>query len=187
MEDPNMINISIGQLIIAFLSILVSIAALIIAILSYIKVDEINKRQISRDEDNYLLSMIVVPYNLLETDLMLLAQGTIDLSFNKIDMDKDTLLSLCKTKSYARVHDNEKLYRFLNGIIIGEEKNANIGKLIDDYFAARNLIIKIGGDISKEGKRIREIFMPLIHKYRNYTIKEIKRLNNGRQSKKNSA
>lgn len=176
MEDSIMINVSIWQLIIAILSMLVSITALIFAILSYTKVVEINKRQISRDEDNYLLSMIVVPYNLLETDLMLLAQGTIDPSFNKIDMDKDTLLSLCKTKSYARVHDNKALYDFLNGIIIGDEKEADIGKLIDDYFNARDLVIKTDGDVSEEGKRIREIFMPLIHKYRNYTIVMIKNL-----------
>ena len=156
---------------------IVAIVALVFSALSYFKVVEINKRQTSRDDYNYLLSMIVIPYNLLEADLMLLAQGTIDLTFNKDKMDKDTLLALCEAKSYARVHENEALYDFLNRIIVGDESDCDIGKIIDDYFSSRGTITSGNcADIPTEGKKLRDRYKNIIQKNRNNTIDKIKKL-----------
>lgn len=163
------------QIVIAALSLLIAIVSLIFSILSYIAVKTINGQQIRREEYNYLLSKIVIPYNLLETDMMLLAQGTFDKEFTKDKIDKEALLFISEAKNYALINNNTKLFDYLDGLITGKSEE-DIGGLIDNYFLERDKVIKNKSSLKRLGPGLRDKYLEMARNYRDGTIEEICKL-----------
>lgn len=135
-----------AQFITPFISIALALGAIAVAIPTLIytikavkTTEKINKQQVKREEDNYLLFSIVSPYNAIETDIMLIAQGTYDRSFNKDDFDKQVLLDISKAKSYALMARNAALFDYLDGLVTGKATE-QMGPLIEEYFTEREKI-----------------------------------------------
>ena len=141
MTIPVFCNLDIPQLVIASVSLVAAIATLIFTILAFCVAKQIGRRQLRREEYSYLLFAIVYPCNTIETDSMLLVQGTIDEEIKKEKFDKEVLLAISKAKSYALMIKNYDLFNYLDGLLTGasEEK---MGQLIEDYFKKRNVIVK---------------------------------------------
>lgn len=173
------INVDVTQMVVAIASSIVAASSFAIAIASLVKMEEINYRQIKREENTYLLSVIIKPYCLLETDAMLLSQGVVDTNFQKDIIDREVLLAINYGKGYAlTMHNNDNLFNYLDGLITGKSEE-DIGALIDRYFEVRNEKVKIGPNdqpsINKvDGEIIRDEFLGTIRKYRNGAINKIK-------------
>lgn len=156
----------------SILMFLIAIASLAVSILSLITVMKINKQQIRREEIQFLLQKIVKTYNLIETDIMLLAQGTFDEMFTRDSLDKEALNAISETKSYAIITKNDLLFSYLDGIITGCAKE-NMGRLINEYFHQRGKIDK--KNIALFGKQIRDDYLSRVRDLRDRTIDKITR------------
>lgn len=179
MEPLVLLNVD-ASLIVACVSLAATIATLVFTILAFIVAKRIGRRQLRRDEYSYLLFSIVVPCNAIETDIMLLNQGTFDDKFEKNAFDKEVLLAICTAKSFAKMIKNDNLFDYLDGLLTGETKE-QLGQLIEDYFKARGVIekkmkLKTPASITaikKEGERLYELFFERTRIMRDDTIEAI--------------
>lgn len=169
-------------------SLVVAIATLIVAIITVIVAKKIDRQQVSREVNKYLLSSIVASYNLLEADAMLLAQGTLDDKISKDEIDKEALFSISKAKSYSLMIDNMGLFDYLDSLITGKT-DENLGQFIDDYFTERNNICSLVKKsrlknpqkledfiINNGGEKIRDDFLARARILRTNTIEKINSL-----------
>ena len=181
------INLACLEFKIAVLSLIVATLTLIITVIGVCIAKSIANHQVKREEYNYLLFSIVTPFNAIETDIMLLAQGSYDCKLSKDGFDKETLLALSKAKSYAIMTKNKKLFNHIDKIFGGTEE-AGLGQLIEDYFKVRETITlptsssKRNIDFIRSktiriyGSQLKESFLTRVRKSRDTTIDAIKKM-----------
>lgn len=179
METDQVTNIV--MIILEVVSILLAIASLVIAILSFVVVKKINKQQVLREQYQYLMDKVVFPYNLIEADIMLLAEGIYDVYFSKEQLDKQTLLSLSQAKSFAKFIRNESLFDYIDCLISGNKLKTGgyaeeMGKLIEDYFKSRPTKALVESELITIGKSIRDRFLKKTRRLRDNTISRIKKI-----------
>ena len=170
-------GVAIASLVVASITLLATIVAACLA-------GVIARNQTKKEERNYLLFSFATPYNVIETDILLLMQGTYDTSLIKDELDKEALMAISKAKSYSIMKSNKELFDYMDRILNGKE-TPNLGKLIDDYFIERNKITLPKSstkklplfidsiDVSKDGVDLNQI-LQRTRIERDETIKNIK-------------
>ncbi len=111
-------------------AIISAVAAIWSAVLAFL----IHKRQLNNEYNKYILQDFLIPFSMLEADLMLLADNT-KTSLSKAEVDKKFIEMLCKAKSYGKILKKNELVEFANFEL--SNPNAKIGYLINDFFQAR--------------------------------------------------
>lgn len=172
-----------AEFVVSIASLVVALTTLAVSVLAVFITKNIAKQQVRREEYNYLLFSIVTPYNQIEADVMLLADGSIDTDFTKASLDKEVFLLISKAKNYALMTRNAPLFDYLDRIIIGKTKH-NIGLLIEEYFSKREELLEKYGykkgsgivrnvSIKTDGKELRNLFLARTRKLRDATIEKI--------------
>lgn len=171
------------ELLLTILAFMVSAVSCVFGVLSFANTARIHKQQESNAQNEFLMSHVVETYNYLETDIMLLAQGTYDSTFEKDKLDHDALLSISISKSYALVINNQNLFDYVDSLLT-EKCSEDMGALIEDYFKDRKVAIsesivngKIDSALLKEkGNKLRQKYLERTRDLRNATIKRIKKI-----------
>ena len=179
-----LVDLSWPQLWIAIASLIVALATLVTTLVAVIITKKIETNQQKKKDINYMICSIVEPFSILETDAMLLSQGTYDKELYKDELDRLSLLSISKAKNFAISSRNNNLFKYLDSLITGETKE-NVGEIIDDYFEERTTIIVpltekklkkryyISKNVENIGKAIRDKYLKKIRKYRSITIDKL--------------
>ncbi len=171
--------LQIITIVIALISLFVAAWSLFVAILSFIiacftlyTTRKIAKQQRKKQDLDYLSSALVLPYNKIETDIMMLADGR-DIKLDHDEFDKEVLDNICSAKSYALMSHNIKLFKYLDGLVTGESPE-KMGLFIEEYFKARKQAV---GNHAN-GKILRDQFLSKTRNMRDSTLKSISRLIN---------
>ena len=148
-----------ANLIIAGVAFIVSLISLVFSLNAQRKSD-------NKTYNDYLLDKIILGYNKIEADIVLLDQGLIDEGFTADALNKEVILSLCAAKSKALSLGDKELFNFLNSILNGTDPN-QMGAFIDEYFDKRKEFLAIKDNEEKE-KYSKEVLVPMLEKTRAY-------------------
>lgn len=130
-------------LIISILSLVAACFSCAIALLIY-------KRQRNNAFNDYILNDFLVPFSTLESDLMLLLDGTNN-NLTKSCIDTMFIEMLCKAKSYARILKYDSLLEYADFEL--SNPDAKTGKLIEDYFDVRKEYLDKLGKNDKNARK----------------------------------
>lgn len=143
-----------------YLNIVIAIVAFIVSLTSLILSISLEKKEDNRNYNKYLLEKIVLCYNKIEADIMLLDQQLVDEEFTRLNINGQVLLSLCEAKSKAKAMGENDLFDYLDSIFEGKD-NIKMGDFIDDYFDKRDEYLKIK-DKEERKQYCKNNILPLI-------------------------
>ena len=171
-----------------------AVCSLIVAILTFIWAKKIAKEQIRSEANKYLVTALVEPYNIIDTDIMLLLDGTVDKVLKKDVIDKKSLEAISVAKNYA-ILNNPKLFNYLNDLL-SWKAHEKLGPLIDNYFKLRNkIVIELNTKKIKDKENIKNYlkenrydeklysFYNVTHEFRDGTINMINHCINKKRRK----
>lgn len=156
-----------ANLIIAGVAFIVSLISLVFSLNAQRKSD-------NKTYNDYLLDKIVLSYNKIEADIILLDQGIIDEEFTSDIVNEEVVFSLCCAKSKALSLGDQELFDFLNSILEGTDP-FKMGSFIDEYFDKRVKFLAIK-DKDDRKKYSKEILVPMLERTRSYRNEIIKKI-----------
>lgn len=155
------------------ISLCTSIIAIFLSAVTLATTIKISNNQKRKHDIDYLTNALIVPYNKIEADIIMLSDGR-NTFLDHDQFDKEVLNGICISKSYALLIDNMELFNYLDGLITGEAQE-NMGKFIEDYFKARNEMMDQTSDRTDitKGEKLRDDFLGRCRKMRDDTISSI--------------